>query len=179
MSFSKSGDFIWRPFEIKSDKSSKQFESDLSNRILKGTTSAFVPYWTSAHYDKPYGTVSDGEFKIRFVPRSAVFSRGAGSFTLNGRIEVDGSGCKIVGHLPGPAFAIWVLAILSLGSYGMILIKFFTVLFDPNHGLDVLQPIGLLSAVFTAFTVGLFVVDRTTNRTGEEQIIGMLNDLAK
>jgi len=61
----------------------------------------------------------------------------------------------------------------------MILIKFFTVLFDPNHGLDVLQPIGLLSAVFTAFTVGLFVVDRTTNRTGEEQIIGMLNDLAK
>lgn len=177
-SSSKFRDFLWRPFEIQSSKSTKQITDDFSKRILIAPVSGFAPYWMAQHYDKPYGTVEDGVFVIRLVPMSAVFTRGAGSFIIRGSIEADGKGSKISGHLPGPPFAIWLLALIALVSYGFIVIKTLSVLSDPSHPWDVLQPTAVLSAVVTAFTLGLFFFDRGSNEQGEGEIIGMLKDLA-
>src|SRR5579859_835003 len=109
-SFAQIKNYLWKPFEFFSNHSCEKVEAELASRIIKEPTFHLLPY-----YDKPYGEVFNGKFKISFAPLSSLVMRGAGTVTISGHIKNNGKGSRIYGRLPGPAVAVWVVAVIAFG----------------------------------------------------------------
>lgn len=157
--------YLWRSFEINSSHSPEKIESELSRRIIKEPVFHFLPY-----YEKLYGNVGNGKFVIKFAPTSSIYMRGAGRVSIKGEIVKKGTGSCVRGCLPGPPFAIWVLAAVWLFMVCVVV--------KNGNGPNQLLPFSFASFMFLVITIVIFAIDRSANQNGEGVILGALKEIA-
>jgi hypothetical protein len=163
-------DYLWRPYEIHSNKSVEEIEAELNKRVIQEPAFHLLPY-----YDKLYGKIENGQFVINYKPASSVYSRGAGQVTISGAIESKDGAVKIHGLLPGPPFAVWALA---LGSIGMWLFALKILIFQSINKKSN-NAVVLLASVLTVFCIALFFIDRFSDKNSENKVLEALREAAE
>ena len=173
LDLTKLKNYLWRPFEIESKRPVETIQDGISKKVIKEMSFQWLPD------EKLRGKSTNGHFEISYKPLSSYFMRGAGSLTMRGVIESEGTGSRIYGHLPGPPFAVYLLLAIWIGFCVMLLNQFIREALAHNFVASEQLPLCIVGLIFPGMAVIIFFFDREANKTGEGKILDLLKAIAK